>query len=134
MKKSIPEVFLLFINVVCVLFIVGCGKKPASNVTAGPPQFTLASEDIISSVKVVTNKVGTVEVWFKLSDTKSGELLKFSQKYSQEPQTEILVGSEAIMKPGSQSEISISNGEIRVSYPPAESGQAWAVAALLSKK
>ena len=127
MKKSIAKMFMLLASTVSVFSIVGCSHNT-------PPKFGLATKDITSPVEVATNKSGDVEVSFRLSDSKADELLKFAQKYSDAPQEEILVGSQALMKPGMHSEISISNGEIQVSYPASESDYAQAVAASLSKR
>ena len=118
---------MLLAGMVSILCIVGCSHKAL-------PKLVLATEDITSPVEVATNKSGAVEVSFLLSDSKADELLKFAQKYSDASQEEILVGSQALMKPGIDAEISISNREIQVSYPASESDYAQAVAASLSKK
>lgn len=119
--------FMLLAGVASILCIVGCAKKAI-------PRFVLATEGITSPVEVATNKSGEVTVGFQLSATKADDLLKFAQKYSDAPQEEILVGAEPLMKPGIHSAISISNGQIQVTYPASESDYAQAVAVFLSKK
>ena len=127
MKPTMAKVFMVLASLVSVLCIFGCSQK-------APPKFVLDTGDITSPVEIATNKSGAVEVSFRLSDSKADELLKFARKYSDAPQEEILVGSQALMQPGMHSQISISNRELQVSYPASESGYAHALAASLIKK
>jgi hypothetical protein len=127
MNTFIVKIFALLASMTSVLCIVAFSQTT-------PPRFLLATGDITSPVEVTTNKTGSVELRFRLSDTKNDGLLKFARKYSSAPDEEILVGTNALMKPGMDSKISISNAVIRVSYAASESDYARAVATSLTKK
>jgi hypothetical protein len=114
------------------LCIVGF-KSAKGGTSDGLPHFALARADIVSSVEIVTNGAGKVEVQFKLSNAKADELRKFSLKNSQAPELEIVVGSTAIMKPGMQSEIALSNGVVRVFSPSSDSRDVRAIGESLRK-
>jgi len=128
--NSIPKlIVLLGIGVFCII-----GSKSAKGGTSdGMPHFALARADIVSPVEIVTNAAGKVEVQFKLSNAKADELRKFALKTSQAPEFEIVVGSAAIVKPGMQSMIALSNNVVRVFSTSSDSSDIRAIGESLRK-
>ena len=134
MKNSIRNVIVLAIGVASVSCIIGCSKRTKPDTAADLPHFALAPGDIVSSVEVVTNGAGQVEVQFRLSDAKADELLAWTKKTSRASVVEISVGSTAIMKPGMQSVMAISNGVVRVFSPSSDSSDVRAIGESLKRK
>jgi hypothetical protein len=134
MKNSIRKMIVLAIGVASVSCIIGCSKRTKPDAAGGLPHFALAPGDIVSSVEVVTNGAGQVEVQFRLSNAKADELLRFAEKTSRASVVEISVGSTAIMRPGMQSEIAISNGVVRVFSPSSDSSDVQAIGESLRRK
>jgi hypothetical protein len=129
MNSIYKLIVLLGVGVLCII-----GSKSArGGPSDGIPHFALARADIVSPVEIVTNAAGKVEVQFTLSKAKADELRKFSLKNAQAPETEIVVGSTAIMKPGMQSMIALSNSVVRVFSMSSDSSDVRAIGESLRK-
>lgn len=90
---------------------------PINAWTEAWPKLTLAPEDIVLPAKISTNKYCITEV-FKLSDLKSDELRKFTEKHLEQDMG-ILIGSNFMVAlPYISSPM--SNGEIVVDIPFSE--------------
>lgn len=110
MKNPVLKTIVLVLGMAGIFS--GCSKSASHDKTQDPHRFTLAREDIVSPVEIVTNDAKEVEVQFWLPDAKAKELRKFVLK--DDPDFEIFVGSTVIAKWGLQSELVLSNGLVRV--------------------